>query len=97
VRRAFGVGLLSDMLNPKVGLFYLAVVPQFIPPGAPVLEYSFLLTGIETTVAVFWLVLLAWVAHAALAWLRRPAVDRWLQCITGVALVGIGTAVAAEQ
>lgn len=97
LRRAFGAGLLSDLLNPKVGLFYIAVVPQFIPPGASVLQYSLLLTGIEIAVALLWLVLLAWIAHVALIWLRRPAVDRWLQRTLGVSLVGIGVTVAVEQ
>lgn len=97
MRRACGAGLLSDLLNPKVGLFYIAVVPQFVPPGASVLQYSLLLTGIEIAVALLWLVLLAWVAHVALGWLRRPAVDRWLQRTLGVSLVGIGATVAAEQ
>ena len=96
LRRAFGAGLLSDLLNPTVGLFYLAVVPQFIPPGAPVLQYSLLLTALEILVALTWLLLLAWLAHAALAWLRRPAVDRWSQRLLGVSLIGIGTVVAVE-
>lgn len=96
MRRAFGAGLLSDLLNPKVGLFYLAVVPQFIPTGAPVLQYSLLLTGLEIIVALVWLLFLAWLAHAALAWLRRPAVDRWSQRVLGVSLIGIGAAVAVE-
>ena len=96
VRRAFGAGLLSDLLNPKVGLFYLAVVPQFIPPGASVVRYSLLLTGIEIVVALVWLVLLACLAHAAVGWLRRPAVDRWLQRTLGLSLVGLGAAAATR-
>ncbi len=61
------------------------------------LQYSLLLTGIEIAVALLWLVLLAWIAHVALIWLRRPAVDRWLQRTLGVSLVGIGVTVAVEQ
>ncbi|OQO90860.1 hypothetical protein B1813_15155 [Saccharomonospora piscinae] len=95
--RAFATGLLSDLLNPKVGLFYIAVVPQFIPPGASVVRYSLLLTAIEITVAVVWLVLLAWLAHRAMDWLRRPAVSRWLDRTLGVSLVGLGVAAAVDR
>nr|WP_280949621.1 LysE family translocator [Saccharomonospora piscinae] len=95
--KAFATGLLSDLLNPKVGLFYIAVVPQFIPPGASVVRYSLLLTAIEITVAVVWLVLLAWLAHRAMDWLRRPAVSRWLDRTLGVSLVGLGVAAAVDR
>ncbi len=97
MHKAFGAGLLSDLLNPKVGLFYIAVIPQFIPVGAPVLQYSLLLCAIEIVVALVWFTLLAWVAHVVLNWLRRPVVDRWLQAALGSSLIGIGATVAAEQ
>jgi threonine/homoserine/homoserine lactone efflux protein len=93
--RAFAAGLLSDVLNPKIGLFYVSVVPQFVPAGAPALRYA-LLCAIDVAVAVLWLSVLAWLAHAAVRWLLRPRVVVWSQRVTSVALVGLGaTAVAA--
>ena len=92
---AFASGLLSDALNPKIGLFYVSVVPQFVPAGADALRYA-LLCAIDVAVAVVWLSMLAWVAHAAVRWLLRPQVVVWSQRVTSVALVGLGaTAVAA--
>ena len=91
---AFAAGLLSDVLNPKIGLFYVSVVPQFVPAGAPALRYA-LLCAIDVAVAVVWLSVLAWVAHAAVRWLLRPQVVVWSQRVTSVTLVGLGATAAA--
>jgi threonine/homoserine/homoserine lactone efflux protein len=93
-RRAFSSGLMSDLLNPKIGLFYLAVVPQFVPAGAPTLRYSLLLCAIDVLVAVTWLAALTWLAHAAVSWLARPPVVLWSQRIFSTCLVGLGTSTA---
>lgn len=92
--RAFSAGLMSDLLNPKIGLFYLAVVPQFVPAGAPALQYSLLLCAIDIAVAVSWLAGLAWLAHAAVSWLLRPAVVLWSQRIISTVLIGLGGSAA---
>jgi len=88
--RAFSVGLMSDLLNPKIGLFYVAVLPQFVPEGAPALQYSMLLCAIDIGVAVTWLAGLSWLAHAAVTWLLRPRVVVWSQRIISTFLVGLG-------
>ena len=88
--RAFAAGLLSDLLNPKIGLFYLAVVPQFVPAGAPVLQYSLLLCAIDVGIAVLWLSTLSWVASAAVGRLSRPGVVRWSQRSFSVVLIALG-------
>jgi threonine/homoserine/homoserine lactone efflux protein len=93
-RRAFGAGLLSDLLNPKIGVFYLMVVPEFVPAGGSVLRYSLLLCAIDVALATVWLVGLTWVAQAAVSWLRRPPVVIWSERAFSVALIGIGTAAA---
>jgi len=94
VRRAFSVGLLSDLLNPKIGLFYVAVIPQFVPPGAAALRYSLLLCAIDVAVAVTWLAALTWLAHGAVRWLLRPRVALWSQRVFSTSLVGLGVAAA---
>jgi threonine/homoserine/homoserine lactone efflux protein len=93
VRSAFAAGVLSDLLNPKIGMFYVAVLPQFVPDGRPVLGWLLLLCLIDVVVALSWLVVVAWMADAALGWLRRPVVDRWLQGGLSASLIGIGVAV----
>jgi threonine/homoserine/homoserine lactone efflux protein len=94
VGRAFSAGLMSDLLNPKIGLFYLAVVPQFVPAGAPALQYSLLLCAIDVGVAVTWLGGLTWLAHTAVRWLLRPDVVVWSQRLISTALIGLGGSAA---
>jgi threonine/homoserine/homoserine lactone efflux protein len=71
-------GVLSTLLNPKVGLFYLAVVPQFIPPGGDVMATSMVLGLIESVIGFIYLAAVAVAAHKAMAWLRRPKVKNGL-------------------
>jgi threonine/homoserine/homoserine lactone efflux protein len=91
---AFTVGLFSDLLNPKIGLFYLAVVPQFVPPAAPVLPYSLLLCAIDITVATVWLIGLSWLARRAVDLLQRPSFALWSQRLLSACLIGLGLSAA---
>ena len=92
-RGAFVSGLLSDLLNPKIGLFYIAVVPQFVPAGASAFRYA-LLCAIDVGVAVLWLSALAWLAHAAVSRLLRPGVAVWSQRVVSGVLIGLGASTA---
>jgi threonine/homoserine/homoserine lactone efflux protein len=94
LRTAFVAGLCSDLLNPKIGMFYLAGVPQFVPAGQPVLGWSLLLSSIDVAVAMVWFAGLIGMASAVLARLRRPGVVLWSQRIAGVSLVGVGLTAA---
>jgi threonine/homoserine/homoserine lactone efflux protein len=94
VRSAFAVGVRSDLLNPKIALFYVAVIPRFVLPGSPVLQYSMLLCAIDIAVAVTWLGALTWLAHTAVAWLLRPQVVWWSQRIFSTFLIGLGVSTA---
>ncbi|MET8776150.1 LysE family translocator [Nocardia sp. NPDC004654] len=95
VRSAFTAGVVSCLFNPKVGLFYLAVLPQFLT------EVTFLNTlalgAIECTVAAVEMILLALLAARAVAFLRSPRVrDRLEQASAGIlTALGLGTAASA--
>jgi threonine/homoserine/homoserine lactone efflux protein len=91
---AFAIGALSDLLNPKIGLFYVAVLPQFVPPGAPALQYALLLCAVDVAVATTWLAGLAWLTHVAVDWLARPPVVLWSQRISSTVLIGLGVSTA---
>jgi RhtB (resistance to homoserine/threonine) family protein len=90
VRRAFLQGLLSNLLNPKVALFYLTLLPQFVRPDDAVLERSLLLAGVHVTIGLGWLVIYAYSLGRLSAVLRRPRVRRALEGVTGALLIGIG-------
>ena len=92
--RVYLNGLLSNLFNPKIGVFFIAFLPGFIPVGArtPLLPLALGLWFIVETGA--WLTTLAWMAARGAGWLRRPAVQRWLERVTGVALIGFGVRLA---
>src|SRR5215469_7438982 len=89
-RRVYLNGLLSNLFNPKVGVFFIAFLPGFIPAGTPtpLLPLALGLWFIAETGA--WLTTLAWMAARGAGWLRRPAVHRGLERTPGTARTGFG-------
>jgi threonine/homoserine/homoserine lactone efflux protein len=90
-------GMLSMILNPKAAVFFVAVVPQFVEPGpgasARVALLLLIYFGLQL---VFWsgFVLLL---HRARELVRRPVVRRWMERVTGCALVGLGVRLATPR
>ena len=84
----------GNLLNPKVGLFYLTLLPQFIPHGAAVWPWSLLLTLVHVALAVLWFMVLA-ASTATLAHvLQRQAVKRSIDLVTGCVFLGFGAELA---
>jgi threonine/homoserine/homoserine lactone efflux protein len=96
-RRAYTQGLLTNVLNPKVALFSLTLLPQFMAPGDPVLLKSLLLAGIHITLGLIWLSAYAYFLSRLSDLLMRPAVRRRLERVTGVLLLALGVRLAWEQ
>ncbi|TDC94220.1 LysE family translocator [Actinomadura sp. 7K507] len=94
---AFRTGLTSNLLNPKVGVFYMSLLPQFIPDGASVFWTSMLFAAIHAAEGLLWLALVVGAATAARRALTRPAVKRRLQQLTGVAFIGFGLRLAIDH
>ena len=93
---AFGSGLMSCALNPKVGLFFLAIVPQFVPPRASLFATVLTLGVIDTAVAFAWLIVIASLAARAVTWLRRPRVTTLLNRVSAAILTTFGVATVAS-
>ena len=93
-RRFLLDGFLCNVLNPKVALFYLALLPQFIAPGEPVLARSLLLAGVHACISVSWQSVLSLALGRIRPLLARPAVYRTLEALTGSLLVGFGIRLA---
>ena len=72
----FGEGLLTNLLNPKVALFYLTFLPQFIAPGDPVLRVSLLLASVHVAMGFAWLNVYASALRRLDAALSRSTVRR---------------------
>ena len=92
---AFGAGVLSCALNPKVGLFYLAVVPQFLT----VVTFAGAMTLglVEVVVAALVMGVFSVLASRAVALLRKPAVADWLDRISAGILVALGVGTVASS
>lgn len=92
-RRGFGV----NILNPKIGAFYVALLPQFIPPDVSPVLMGALLAGVHSVEGMVWFSLIIAAAHAMRAWLDRPRTRRSLDALTGTTLIGFGVVLALRE
>lgn len=95
--RSFREGLLTNLLNPKVIVFYLALLPQFVSPGDPVLARSLLLAAIHFAEGILWLGFVAWGVDRSRRYFLRPLLRRWMDAICGTVLVALGLRLALAQ
>ena len=93
--RGFRQGFLSNVTNPKILVFYLAVLPQFISPDAPVAALG-LLAVTHALISLVYLVVLVAVLGRARQWLTRTPVRRALDVLTGVVFGALGIRLATE-
>jgi RhtB (resistance to homoserine/threonine) family protein len=94
---AFRRGLITNLLNPKVGVFYVALLPQFLPPGSDPLAVGLLLAGVHAIISVVWFAVLITLAAALGRRLRRPSTVRAIGGVTGTTLVGFGVKLAVTS
>jgi arginine exporter protein ArgO len=95
-RHAYLAGMLSNLLNPKIGVFFVAFLPGFVPVGVPAAAFSLGLGLWFLVETGAWLAALAWMTACGASWLQRATARRWLERLTGVALIGIGLGLAAD-
>ncbi|WP_345498467.1 LysE family translocator [Nocardia callitridis] len=93
---ALRAGVLTNLPNPKVGVFYISLLPQFLPVGPGSAGWGVLLVAIHLAVTFAWYPTLIWWAATARTWLQRQQVRRWLDRITATVLIGLGIKLAAE-
>ena len=86
-------GMISAALNPKLGLLFLALMPQFIPVGSNMLGSAMLLGGIFALMGFAYLSLLTAIAARAMAWFKSPTVGIWLEGVSSAALAIMGAVV----
>ena len=94
---SFVEGLLTNLLNPKVAIFYLTFLPQFIAPGENVLRKSLFLASIHVLMGLIWLCSYAVLLDRMSAVLTRPSVKRKLEAFTGAVLVAFGVRLAIAR
>ncbi len=95
--RSFREGFLSNVLNPKTVIFYMAFLPQFINPAEPPLLQSLMVAGIHFSVAMLYQCSLAAMVNKAKTWLQLPMVNRIFDTCTGSILLFIGFKLATDR
>ena len=93
----FLAGLVTNLLNPKIGVFYVAVLPQFLPDGVPASAGGAGLALVHVVEGMAWFTVLILATHVLRAWLGRPSVQRWIDRITGGVLIGFGLKLALSR
>lgn len=90
----FRAGLLSNVLNPKVAVFYITFLSQFVDPSHNIFVQSILLTGGHILMSIIWLLLIGVFVGYFKPQLEKPKVRRAIEAITGFALIGFGLRLA---
>ena len=80
-------GLMGNLLNPKVGIFYVSFLPQFIPQGQPLVAWTFGLVSIHVVLGLLWALLLIGATRPLAGLLRRDKVIQWMDRATGLVFV----------
>lgn len=96
-RGALARGALTNLLNPKVGVFYVSFLPQFVPHGVPVAPFILLLGLIHAVLGLVWFACLIIATRPIARLLRRSAVVTSLDRITGGLFVAFGLGLALER
>lgn len=89
-RRWFLRGLTTNLLNPKVGVFYVSFLPQFVPSGVNVVLFVMLLAAIHALMGIAWFALLTAATRPLSRALKKPIVIRALDGLTGGILIAFG-------
>lgn len=90
-------GLLSNVLNPKTALFYLALLPQYVPFGEPVLVTSLLLASIHLAMRCTWLFCLTILMQRTREFMQRSLIKQSMEAITGFVLCTFGVRLALAR
>jgi len=90
----FRQGLLSNLLNPKIALVFTTLIPQFVDAGAPAVAQTLLLAAIFIGMGLVWLTSYALLVAKVGSLLKRSAVRRALNAVTGTVLTALGVRLA---
>lgn len=96
-RKALRQGLLSDLGNPKIAVFFTSFLPQFVHGGGSPFAALLLLGGIFALLTLAWLAAYGTAVGHGTRLLRRPRVQRVLDRFTGLVLVAFGVQLAFEH
>ncbi|HET9692394.1 MAG TPA: LysE family translocator [Acidimicrobiales bacterium] len=96
VRSGYAAGLLTDLLNPKVGVFFVTFLPGFVPHGSPVVPFTVLLGGVFVVLTAAYFAALVAAAGRVRGWLDDRRTRRRVERATGAVLCGFGLRLVLE-
>ena len=94
---AYIEGLLTNALNPKVSIFYIAAFPQFLPLESTTAANVFLLVFLHSMINLVWFSAMVMVFSRLTGFVRSGRAERWVKAITGVVFIGFGMKLAATR
>ncbi|MGG0465108.1 LysE family translocator [Priestia aryabhattai] len=96
-RSSFKQGFLTNLLNPKIAVFFLTFLPQFVNPGSHTFM-PFLILGITYIVlTVMWYLFYIYLLNQISAFMKKPKIQKVIEGITGTILIGFGIKLALEK
>lgn len=96
-QQAFATGALTNLLNPKVGVFYVSFLPQFVPHGVSVGPFILLLGAIHALIGMLWFTCLVAATRPVMGFLQRPRVVSACDRLTGAMFVAFGIGLALQR
>jgi threonine/homoserine/homoserine lactone efflux protein len=96
VGRGYRAGRTTDLLNPKVGVFFITFMPAFIPHGTPVAASTFGIGAVFVLLTGMYFAVMLALVQRLLGWLRNERYRRRLNRATGIVLIGFGARLAVE-
>jgi threonine/homoserine/homoserine lactone efflux protein len=96
-RRALGQGLLSNLFNPKIAVFFTSLLPQFVDGSGHALVGLLVLGAIFNAIGVAWLTVYALLVARSRTFFLRPRIRSAFDTLSGIVLVGLGVRLALER
>jgi threonine/homoserine/homoserine lactone efflux protein len=90
-------GFISAGSNPKLGVFFVTFLPQFVEPHRPLLPQLLLLGTVFAVIGWSWLVVYGLLVARIRDFINAPRVRQWMERVTGTVLIGLGLRLALER
>lgn len=90
-------GLISAGTNPKLGVFFVTFLPQFVDTGRPLLPQLLLLGSVFALLGCTWLIVYGLLVARIRDFITAPRVRQWMERITGTVLIGLGVKLAFDR
>ena len=94
---AYRQGVMTNVLNPKVALFFVSLLPQFVQEGDGFIWRMLLLAGLFIAMGLVWLTAYTFALHSVGRFLRRGSIRTAIERVTGAALVALGLRLALDR